>query len=445
MSATGGGIPPLSFVTLVLPNHFGVFDLKSYRYPYDPTFLFLYCGTLTVPFIIIAFFAVRAPRYLAIVLTLCLSALFMCGDHTPLGAGLYRVLPRVLRGAYYPHHWMAPFSLCIGLVAGIGLHHFTKRRAIGVAALLCVTADLLYVSAGRPLNTADLHTDPLVDERSFEGDTSILSALRELSYQDYPSSRIDTIDDSLLWSQAAPITGVPSASGYDPMALSRLIQVRLGFAHGERWGAFYEVQAPASPLVSLLNVKLLLSRTPLSNEMSQAAGMKLIGTYPGRFLYRNMRVLPRFFLTSHVVAARTFDEAVNRVRRPDWNPCCEAVIETAGMGRLPTLQASPDDLVSVVSYQPNRVDVRTDTGGEQLLVSSETNYPGWRAFIDGTERRVWYTDLAFRGVFVPAGRHVVSFRFEPVIFVYGAVVSALGIAALCAAVVWLLRAARPLC
>jgi hypothetical protein len=300
----------------------------------------------------------------------------------------------------------------------------------------------LYVSAGRPLNTANLRTDPLIDEHSFEGNTSTLSKVRELSFQDFPPSRLDTINDSLLGSQAATITGVPSANGYDPMALSRLIQVRLRFAHGERWGAFYEVQTPASAVVSLLNVKLLWSRTQLSSEVSQAAGMELAGTFPGRFLYRNMRVLPRFFLASQVSVAHTFEEAVKWVRRPDWQPGREAVVETSGMDHPLTLQSSPTDRVSVLRYEPNRVDVRTETQGEELLVGSEANYPGWKMFLDGTERHVFYTDLALRGVFVPAGNHLVSFRFEPAIFLYGAAVTMLGLGALCGAAYSLSKAAR---
>ena len=442
MTATGGGLPFRSFATMLAPNYFGVFDLKAYRYAYDPTFLFLYSGVLIVPLVLVGCLAVRARRYVPIVLMLCFCALLMCGDNTPVGIWLYRILPRILRETYYPQHWMAPFSLCLGLIAGMGLQYITKRPAILVAVLLFVTADLLYVSAGRPLNTANLGTDPLIDERSFEGDASILGKVQELSHQDFPPSRLDTINDSLLWSQSAPITGVPSANGYDPMALSRLIQVRLGFAHGERWGAFYEVQNPASVVVSLLNVKLLWSRTQLPTEVSQAAGIELAGTFPGRFLYRNVHELPRFFLTSRVSVAPTFEEAAKWMRRPDWQPGNEAVIETSGVEHSPTLEGGPVGQVRMLRYEPNRVDVRTQTQSEELLVSSETNYPGWKAFVDGTERPVLYTDVAFRGVFIPAGNHLVSFRFEPVIFVYGAVVTLLGLWLLCATAYSLSKPAR---
>jgi len=45
------------------------------------------------------------------------------------------------------------------------------------------------------------------------------------------------------------------------MALARLIQARLVFCQGERWGSYYQVTRPDSPVLDLLNVRYLLSAT----------------------------------------------------------------------------------------------------------------------------------------------------------------------------------------
>ncbi len=47
-----------------------------------------------------------------------------------------------------------------------------------------------------------------------------------------------------------------------------------------------------------------------------------------------------------------------------------------------------------------------------LLAVSEIYHPGWKAYVDGVETSVWRTNVAFRGVEVPAGRHRVTFRYE---------------------------------
>jgi uncharacterized membrane protein YfhO len=60
-----------------------------------------------------------------------------------------------------------------------------------------------------------------------------------------------------------------------------------------------------------------------------------------------------------------------------------------------------------------------------FLVTSENHYPGWRAFLDGEEQPLLYTNVAFRGLPVPSGRHTIEMRFDPPILKYSAAVSGL--------------------
>ena len=60
------------------------------------------------------------------------------------------------------------------------------------------------------------------------------------------------------------------------------------------------------------------------------------------------------------------------------------------------------------------------------LVTSETHYPGWRAYVDGRPQPIYYTNVAFRGFPVPAGKHQILMRFEAPLFWWAAAASALG-------------------
>jgi uncharacterized membrane protein YfhO len=59
-------------------------------------------------------------------------------------------------------------------------------------------------------------------------------------------------------------------------------------------------------------------------------------------------------------------------------------------------------------------------------VTSETHYPGWRAYVDGRPQPIYYTNVAFRGFPVPAGKHQVVMRFEAPLFWFAATASGLG-------------------
>ena len=58
-----------------------------------------------------------------------------------------------------------------------------------------------------------------------------------------------------------------------------------------------------------------------------------------------------------------------------------------------------------------------------------SRYPGWVATVDGAEQPIERANLLFRAVRVPAGDHVVEFRYEPWSVRLGAIVSGASIVA----------------
>ena len=77
--------------------------------------------------------------------------------------------------------------------------------------------------------------------------------------------------------------------------------------------------------------------------------------------------------------------------------------------------------VSGYGFAHLELDVATPTPA--FLVTSETFYPGWRAWVDGRETTLRMTNAAFRGLEVEAGHHRVAMRFRPTILYKGTAVS----------------------
>jgi hypothetical protein len=78
--------------------------------------------------------------------------------------------------------------------------------------------------------------------------------------------------------------------------------------------------------------------------------------------------------------------------------------------------------------------VRSDSGGLFTLV--EQFYPGWQAFVDRKPAPVSLAAKAFQSVNVPQGEHDVEFRYSPASLKIGAIVTAAGLTALIAAIVF---------
>ncbi|MFT7545303.1 MAG: putative membrane protein YfhO, partial [Gammaproteobacteria bacterium] len=68
----------------------------------------------------------------------------------------------------------------------------------------------------------------------------------------------------------------------------------------------------------------------------------------------------------------------------------------------------------------NHITYKSNTQVKQYAVFSEIYYKnGWNAFIDGQEVSHNQVNFILRGLEVPAGDHVIEFKYQPVTFING--------------------------
>ncbi len=85
------------------------------------------------------------------------------------------------------------------------------------------------------------------------------------------------------------------------------------------------------------------------------------------------------------------------------------------------------DAAEIVSYEPERVELATDSPRDGFLVLSDTYRPGWSATVDGATIPVLRAHTAFRAVRVSAGKHKVVFSYRPASLRAGAAFSLLSL------------------
>ena len=416
-----GGVPWQGLVSLVAPNYFDLFDPSRYRLPWNPTFLYLYCGLATVILAVAAL--ARRDRLAGLFATLTLAAgLAMMGGATPVGRTVLHVLPPALKSPLYPEFFSAAFVLSLASLAALGAARWITRRGVvwGAALIILTIADLVWTGSNRFWNTQTVVAAVPATERSFEGSAETLAGVRRLVSQTSPPARIDVRDDSANWARHAPLIRIPTASGDDPLVISRLLGVRRLFAPGNPWERYHEVSRLDSPVLDLLNVRYLLTYAPDAAPRIQHPKFRLAANLPGHQAYENLAVLPRFFLVGETRPAGSLDEALEMLRSPGFDPRRVAVVEGAG----PLAGAAGS--VRVEYYSAGRLALETEAAAPSFLVTSESWYPGWRAAIDGREQPLVMTNGAFRGLALPAGRHRVEMRFAPAILWWGAALSAAG-------------------
>ena len=315
-TVAGGGLPLRALVSMAVPNYYQIFDLQRYAahgFPWNPTFMYLYCGAAGLILGLVAIGWAHHEDRLAFVILTVLSALWMLCDSTPVGRNLFPLLPKVLKGGFYAEFAMAAFLLGFAVLAALGAERFlAPRGAVVIAAVVAMTAfDLTWAGSRRWMNTADF---PGTSRTRLDYSPAALQRMRATDCETFPPGRIDVAGGTHSWSDAAPLLEIPTASGDDPLALLRLLKVRLCFTQGNYWERYYQVSSPQSPLLDLLNIRFVLT-----GAEQTFVGPKFFHREDlpnGSRVYENRAVLPRFFLVNQVRHANSGTTKPSRLCAP---------------------------------------------------------------------------------------------------------------------------------
>jgi hypothetical protein len=193
---------------------------------------------------------------------------------------------------------------------------------------------------------------------------------------------------------------------------------------------FEWVKGAASLIVEKLSLidETSASSTPLDAALSQPERWRLVEESAEARVYENLRALPRAWLTNEVLTV-TGEEALQTIksgRLKDgraFDPQQTVLLEEPV--NFTTSQADRNASVTVTSLSDTRMEVRTVSNTANFLVTSDAYYPGWRVLIDGQQAKLYRADYAIRGLLIPPGQHLVTFRYQPKSFYAGATISAL--------------------
>lgn len=98
------------------------------------------------------------------------------------------------------------------------------------------------------------------------------------------------------------------------------------------------------------------------------------------------------------------------------NPAVTAVVDKKFAEEVKAVSASATDStrnIILKEYQPNALTYEVNSAKGGTVVFSEIYYPGWQSFVDGEEVSHGRADYILRAMNVPAGRHTVTFTFDP--------------------------------
>lgn len=294
---------------------------------------------------------------------------------------------------------------CIAACAGLGFAHFKKRASPVYVMLVGIGVCLLIIADGSvwiPRHYPSIQREyayPLTPE--IEGLKNLQGQGRVIAREGYFPPNI-----GMLYNLRDP-------RGYEVLRPRRY--ELLASQYLENRSDYYLL------LSSLEEAKPFLDLTAVTAILDQG--------YPGG-VRRWENSLPRAYTVG--AATRVFDAhaAVSALKIGfDYRTGVliekkEPILSLQG----PTLQGAQKADIRV--DKPEEVVVEATVKQDSWLVLLDSFYPGWNAYVDGKETPLYPANVAFRGVYLPAGNHTVRFIFAPESFTSGIILAPIGIGVL---------------
>ncbi len=490
--AAGTALSPTALLTLALPNIFSYEGGKEYWGPGDIAETYLYAGSATLLLALLAFVGRPARLVLALGSLAALTVAFALGDATPLFRAAYEWLPG-FKMVRRPSGAMIFGQLCLALLAAAGTATLSqagprRRPAVAVAftallatllaalawlgalplpslspaqaawardetvrsggrfavaallsglclrltprlawgrvlLVLFIAAELLWLGSGKRFNlrTQDNYNNVLTAEYVGDPRSSVASYLHsDPDYQNRGWMRIDQAPGDHLWFNGTGVLALEGTWGYSQLRLRDYEKFYLGVPRD-------------SQAYRLLAAKYVVAKGEMPEFVPPGSGFPLV-LKDKYWVYRNEAALPRAFVVFETAQASDRDDALRSLLAADFRPQRTAILEEELA--LPPAPADATAAVQWLANEQDRLQLHVNTSHAGLLVVSDPFYPGWTAKVDGVPTPILRTNLAFRGVVLPAGEHTVAMAFRDEAFSLGVVVAsatALALLALLAA------------
>jgi hypothetical protein len=144
--------------------------------------------------------------------------------------------------------------------------------------------------------------------------------------------------------------------------------------------------------------------------------LKLVARTSDAYIYENPRALPRVLFVRDWKLA-DFDALTDTGEWPQFDPTRTVLLETApdvATGADTTDRPARESTVAIRRYRNTKVVVEVDAAHAGFVVLHDVWHRWWTVDVDGEDAPMLRANVLFRAVHVSAGRHVLTFEFNPI-------------------------------
>ena len=186
-----------------------------------------------------------------------------------------------------------------------------------------------------------------------------------------------------------------SVGGYHAAKLRRYQEMIEEHISSEMNDLFKEVAEANFPFLNMLNTRYFIF--PLQGGQ----------TVP----LKNPHALGNAWFVNEIQYVDNANEEIAAIHQLD--PAQKAIVDKRFASSIQKSQSDSTATIRLVTYEPNYLKYEVDSKDGGTVVFSEIYYPGWQSAVDGEAVPHGRANYILRAMNVPAGKHIVEFRFDP--------------------------------
>jgi hypothetical protein len=216
------------------------------------------------------------------------------------------------------------------------------------------------------------------------------------------------------------IYGIYDIRNYDALEVNYYWKLLNTFSQGMMM-LWIDLSNVDERFLDFMGAKWVFSRSDLSSG-NYSRSYALVKNYGDYFLFENTDAMPRAFVIQNATFSSNDSEILEMLKNPsfDWR---SSVILSGDDRRIERYFTKAQSTIEIVDYQPNRIKIDAVSNAPGFLVISDTYYPGWNAYINGSKVDILRANYAFRAINLDVGKSIVEFKYEPLSLYVGAIIS----------------------
>ena len=141
-------------------------------------------------------------------------------------------------------------------------------------------------------------------------------------------------------------------------------------------------------------------------------------------IFENKYPSSDYYLVQKLIIIIDEKEALSEISNEDFDSKKQAIISESNLN---VRNINNKGTVDIIEQSQISSKLNVNSESNIFIATKLAYYPGWKAYIDNKITKIYRTNLAFQGIFVPPGEHIILFKYQPLSFSIGVFLSLAGV------------------